>query len=107
MKSSKQYWGIFIMVSILIGITIMLVGGFFDRNNNISDSNEVVNIIKKNVNLQKTKSEDNDIEQLKKIDLADSNVDFEADSLDFDDDSADIKDLDDDLDLSSVDSEVY
>ena len=103
---SKYYWIIFIIIAVLIGLAFLMAGGFFDEESvNIkSNSSE-----EKNITLQKNDTDKNNIEQLKKIDLTDSDVDFEADSEDFADEisSDDVKDFDKNLDLSSVDSEVY
>lgn len=112
MKNDKYYWAIFIIVATLVGMAFLMAGGIFNRDGEMNG----FNIAGKNIILQKANDNSNqkivtkkdDIEQLKKVNLADTNIDIEADSADFNDDSEnDIKNLDENLDLSSVDAEVY
>ncbi len=112
MKNDKYYWAIFIIVAILVGMAFLMAGGIFNRDGEMNG----FNIAKKNItsqkandsNNQKTVTEKDNIEQLKEANLADTNIDIEADKADFSNDSLDdVKDLDENLDLSSADTEVY
>jgi len=94
----KYYIWVLVAVAVMIGILILSIGGFF------SGEEDVLNVT---IPSGGDASSEVVIPSTKDLDLTQTEVDFESDMSDLESDLGSVAEFDDDLEMESLDGEIY